>query len=96
MKFALIRERKTPPDRRVVLSPEACQKVINSFPGTEILVESSPIRVFTDDYYREAGFEVTDDVSSADLLLGVKEVPIEDLIPNKSYFMFSHTMKKQL
>ncbi|NNL81163.1 MAG: alanine dehydrogenase [Flavobacteriaceae bacterium] len=95
MKFALIRERKTPPDRRVVLSPEACQKVINSFPGTEILVESSPIRVFTDDYYREAGFEVTEDVSSADLLLGVKEVPIEDLIPNKSYFMFSHTMKKQ-
>ena len=28
-------------------------------------------------------------------MIGVKEVPIENLIPNKKYFYFSHTIKKQ-
>ncbi len=48
MKFGLIRERKNPPDKRVVLSPEACVEVQKKFPGAEIIVESSPIRVFKD------------------------------------------------
>ncbi|MBT8252461.1 MAG: NAD(P)-dependent oxidoreductase [Bacteroidia bacterium] len=95
MKFALIAERKNPPDRRVVLSPEACQKVMNDHPGTEVIVESSEHRVFPDSYYEKLGIRVTDDVSEADILLGVKEVPVEDLIPGKSYFFFSHTIKKQ-
>ncbi|NNF74990.1 MAG: alanine dehydrogenase [Flavobacteriaceae bacterium] len=95
MKFALIAERKNPPDRRVVLSPEACQKVMSDHPGTEVIVESSEHRVFPDSYYEKLGIRVTDDVSEADILLGVKEVPVEDLIPGKSYFFFSHTIKKQ-
>ena len=95
MKFALIKERKSPPDRRVVLSPEACQKVIKEFEGTEILVEASEYRVFPDSYYEELGIPVTDDVSEADILLGVKEIPVEALIQNKTYFFFSHTIKKQ-
>ena len=93
--FALIAERKNPPDRRVVLSPEKCQEVIKQFPAARIIVESSDIRVFSDDAYRKAGFEVLDDVSQADIMLGVKEVPVEALIPNKKYFFFSHTIKKQ-
>lgn len=93
--FALIRERKNPPDRRVVLSPEKCQEVINHFPDAKILVEASEIRVFPDDAYRKAGVEVVDDISSADVMLGVKEVPVDALIPNKKYFFFSHTIKKQ-
>ncbi|MCF6295576.1 MAG: NAD(P)-dependent oxidoreductase [Flavobacteriaceae bacterium] len=95
MKFALIKERKNPPDRRVVLSPQACQKIINDFPKAEIIVESSDIRVFKDEEYSNLGFQVSDDVSDADVMLGVKEVPIEVLIPNKKYFFFSHTIKKQ-
>lgn len=95
MKFALIKERKNPPDRRVVLSPEACQKIVSDFPHAEILVESSDIRVFKDEAYSKLGFQVSKDISDADIFLGVKEVPIEALIPNKKYFFFSHTIKKQ-
>ncbi len=93
--FALITERKNPPDRRVVFSPEKCRDVVSKYPNARIIVESSNIRVFTDEEYREAGFEVMDDVSEADVMLGVKEVPVESLIPNKKYFFFSHTIKKQ-
>ncbi|TRZ41953.1 NAD(P)-dependent oxidoreductase [Robertkochia solimangrovi] len=95
MKFGIIRERKNPPDRRVVLSPKACQDVLKQFPEARIVVEPSDIRIFTDDQYREAGLEVSDDLSDCDVLLGVKEVPIDALIPGKKYFFFSHTIKKQ-
>ena len=95
MKFAIIRERKNPPDRRVVLTPEACELLLSTFPQMEILTESSPNRTFADSEYAEKGIEVTDDVSSAEVMLGVKEVPIEALIPDKKYFFFSHTIKKQ-
>lgn len=93
--FALIKERKTPPDRRVVFSPEKCVEIVKKFPHIRIIVESSDIRVFPDEDYRSLGFEVLDDVSEADVMLGVKEVPIEHLIPNKKYFFFSHTIKEQ-
>lgn len=95
MKIGIIKERKSPPDRRVVLSPRACQIVKEKFPNAEILIEPSPIRVFSDQAYRDAGFELTDNMDQCDVLLGVKEVPIEALIPNKKYFFFSHTIKKQ-
>jgi len=95
MKFGIIRERKNPPDRRVVLSPEECQNVLSKFPKAEILVESSPIRVFSDQEYADKGLKVVNDLETCEVLLGVKEVPIEALIPNKKYFFFSHTIKKQ-
>lgn len=93
--FALIKERKNPPDRRVVFSPKKCREVIKQFPDARIIVEASDVRIFSDDDYRKAGFEVMEDVSEADVMLGVKEVPKEALIPNKKYFFFSHTIKKQ-
>lgn len=95
MKFGIIKERKNPPDRRVVFSPEKLQEFKQQFPQAEIVVESSDIRVFSDEAYTKAGFEVTNDVSDCDVLLGVKEVPVDNLIPNKKYFFFSHTIKKQ-
>ncbi|NRA91946.1 MAG: alanine dehydrogenase [Psychroserpens sp.] len=95
MKFGIIRERKNPPDRRVVFSPEKLAEAKNQFPQAEFVVESSDIRVFPDEAYRHYGFEITDDLSDCDVLLGVKEVPLEALIPNKKYFFFSHTIKKQ-
>ena len=95
MIFGLIRERKNPPDHRVVLSPTACQKVLDKFPQAEIRVESSPVRVFEDEEYSQAGVPVVMDMQDCEVLLGVKEVPIESLIPGKKYFFFSHTIKKQ-
>ncbi len=95
LKIAIIKERKNPPDKRVVFSPEKCQEVISQFPEVQFKVESSDIRVFPDSAYREKGIEVTEDVSDCDVMLGVKEVPVSALIPNKKYFFFSHTIKKQ-
>ena len=95
MKFGIITERKNPPDRRVVFSPEAILKLKNTFPEASIKVEHSDIRVFSDDDYKNLGFEVANDISDCDVFFGVKEVPIEALIPNKKYFFFSHTIKKQ-
>ncbi|MBU2947346.1 NAD(P)-dependent oxidoreductase [Zobellia uliginosa] len=95
MKFGIIRESKNPPDRRVVLSPEACQKVLIHQPKAEIIVEPSPIRVFSDAEYSDKGIQVASKMEECDVLLGVKEVPIKSLIPNKKYFFFSHTIKEQ-
>lgn len=96
MKFGIITERKNPPDRRVVFSPEALLKLKNTFPEAGIKVEHSDIRVFSDDDYKNLGFEVANDISDCDVFFGVKEVPVEALIPNKKYFFFSHTIKKQI
>lgn len=95
MKFGIIRERKSPPDRRVVLSPKACQEIVTKFDTAEIIVEPSPIRTYTDEEYKKAGITVAAIMQECDVLLGVKEVPIDALIPNKKYFFFSHTIKKQ-
>ena len=95
MKFGIIKERKNPPDRRVVFTPEEAANIKNQFPETEIIVESSDIRIFSDDEYKNKGLEIVEDVSDCDVLFGVKEVPVDSLIPNKKYFFFSHTIKKQ-
>ncbi|MGI0107459.1 NAD(P)-dependent oxidoreductase [Salinimicrobium sp. WS361] len=95
IKFALIKERKTPPDRRVVFSPEELREAVKQFPDIQFKIESSDIRIFRDEEYRQAGFEVTEDISDCDIMLGVKEVPLPYLIPDKKYFFFSHTIKKQ-
>ena len=95
MIFGLIKERKNPPDRRVVFSPEELVALQHQFPEAQFKVESSDIRVFPDSAYTDLGIEVTDDMTDCEVLLGVKEVPIDALIPNKKYFFFSHTIKKQ-
>lgn len=95
MTFGIIKERKNPPDKRVVFSPEALLEVQQLYPHLKFKIESSDVRVFTDDNYRDLGFEVTEDMTDCDVLLGVKEVPVEYLIPFKKYFFFSHTIKKQ-
>ncbi len=95
MKFGIIRERKNPPDRRVVLSPEACQKVLSNHEKAQIIVEPSPMRIFVDTEYKDLGIEVSSKMKDCDVLFGVKEVPIKSLISDKKYFFFSHTIKKQ-
>ncbi len=93
MKIGIIREEKVPADSRVTLSPTQCKALIAQ--GMDIKVQSSSVRCFTDDDYLRSGVAVVEDVSGCDILIGVKEVPIESLIPNKTYFFFSHTIKEQ-
>lgn len=95
MKFGIIKERKNPPDRRVVFSPDELARLKQLHRDVTVKVESSDIRVFTDLQYATMGIEVTNDISDCDVFFGVKEIPVEYLIPNKSYFFFSHSLKKQ-
>ena len=95
MKFTLIKERKSPPDRRVVFSPETFLQAKKLFPSATFTVESSNIRVFSDQDYGKHGLLIEKAIDKPQVLLGVKEVPVEALIPNTSYFFFSHTIKKQ-
>ncbi|MFN4082004.1 MAG: NAD(P)-dependent oxidoreductase [Bacteroidia bacterium] len=93
--IAIIKETKQPADVRTPLTPEQCVEIKKRFPGINVIVESCPTRCFTDLQYTDAGIEVTNDISRADILLGVKEVEINALIPEKIYLFFSHTIKKQ-
>ena len=95
MTFGIIKERKNPPDRRVVFTPEELVRLKSEHPEAIIKVESSDIRIFCDSQYSDLGIEVSEDMSDCDVLFGVKEVPIDSLLPNKKYFFFSHTIKKQ-
>lgn len=95
MKFGIIKERKNPPDKRVVFSPDQLARLKQQHQELSLKVESSDIRVFKDEEYKNRGIEVSNDLSDCDVLFGIKEIPVEDLIPNKSYFFFSHTIKKQ-
>ncbi len=96
MKIGIIREGKNPPDKRVAFTPSQLKSLNTEYSGKlEFQVESSGTRCFTDSEYEEAGINVVSEISECDVLFGVKEVPVDQLISNKTYFFFSHTIKRQ-
>lgn len=95
IKIGILKETKTPPDKRVPLSPKQCSEILKKYPNVEITIQKSNIRKYKDSEYEKLGLTLADDVSHCEILLGVKEVTIESLIPNKTYFFFSHTYKLQ-
>ena len=95
MKIGLLREGKVPPDERVALTPEQCLEFRNRWPDVELVVQTSDVRRIKDSEYIEYGIDVVHDVSDCDILIGVKEVNIDDLVPGKTFLFFSHTYKQQ-
>ena len=95
MKIGILKETKVPQDNRVPLTPSQCAILKEENPEVEIYVQSCNYRCYTDDEYRYQGIEIKEDLNDCDILLGVKEIPAENLIPNKTYFIFSHVIKKQ-
>ncbi len=95
IKFGIIREGKNPPDKRVPLTPRQCKVLLSTYPDLIIKVQPSAVRAFKDEDYANAGIELQENLSDCDVLLGVKEVPYDMLIPGKTYLFFSHTYKKQ-
>ena len=95
IKAGILREGKIPHDLRVPFTPSQCKIIQNEFPSIELKVQSSSYRCFTDAEYISEGITVTDDVSDCDVLIGIKEVPVQELMPGKTYMIFSHTIKKQ-
>lgn len=95
VKIGILREGKVPPDKRVPLTPQQCKTVETIYPNVEIIVQPSPVRKFKDHEYSDLGIKVSEDLTECEIIIGVKEVNIEDLIPNKQFLFFSHTFKKQ-
>ncbi len=95
IKIGIIKEGKTPVDHRVPFTPEQCLQIEAMYPWVKFQIQPSEIRCFKDDEYIQLGLTVSNDMEDCDILMGVKEVPKEQLIANKTYFFFSHTIKKQ-
>ena len=94
-RIGLIREGKTPADNRVALTPSQCKWILKNSADITISVQPSASRCFSDREYLSAGAELKEDLSDCDILMGIKEVPVNQLLPGKSYLFFSHTKKKQ-
>lgn len=94
MKIGIIKEGKIPSDSRTPLVPDQCRYILGHFP-VELVVQRSPHRSYDDGEYEKAGIPLCDDLNDCDVLMGVKEVPVNMLLPEKTYFFFSHTVKKQ-
>jgi saccharopine dehydrogenase (NAD+, L-lysine forming) len=95
LKIGIIKEGKIPKDERTPFSPQQCQEIKQNYPQIRLVVQRSRVRRFKDEEYAECGIELVDNVDDCDVLLGVKEVPTQELIKNKIYFFFSHTIKQQ-
>ena len=95
LRLGILREGKTPPDQRVPLTPDQCVLLQERFPELDIAVQPSPVRRIRDAEYASVGLKMQEDLSDRDVLIGVKEVNIEELIADKTYLFFSHTHKLQ-
>ena len=93
--IGLIREGKIPQDNRVALTPAQCKWLRLHFDDVQVVAQHSATRCYTDQEYERAGVEVTENMSACNLLLGIKEVPVDMLLEDKRYMFFSHTKKLQ-
>lgn len=92
-RLGIRREDKSEWERRAPLAPKHVQALKEQ--GITTVIQPSPIRVFTDDEYRQAGAIVDEDLSGCNLIVAVKEIPTKLLEEGKSYLYFSHTIKGQ-
>jgi alpha-aminoadipic semialdehyde synthase len=88
------REDKNKWERRVPITPTQVAQ-LNRQHNIDFVVQPSPIRALANDAYATAGAAVQEDLSAAGVILAVKEIPLELLLPNKTYLFFSHTIKGQ-
>ena len=93
MKIGIIKENKIPIDNRTPFSPS--QALLIKKKGINIVCQTSDVRCFSDSDYEKNGILIVKNLRDCDIIFGIKEVPIKNLIENKIYFFFSHTIKKQ-
>ena len=80
-------------EARAPLTPEQVNELVSK--GIDVYVETSDIRAFSDEDYRDAGATITDDLSSVPVVFGVKEMPSRYFVEGGTYIFFSHTIKGQ-
>ena len=80
-------------ERRVALVPDHVKELIEK--GIEFEVVKSEKRIFNDEEYEKVGAKLVDEIGDSEIVLGVKEMPIDIFEKNKTYIFFSHTIKGQ-
>jgi alanine dehydrogenase len=95
VKVGLLRETKTPPDRRVPLTPAQVVELQEKYPFVDFYVQPSDIRCYSDDEYKYLRIPLREDLGNCDILMGVKEVDKRVFIEGKTYLFFAHVAKKQ-
>ena len=91
--LGIVRETKNRWEARVPLNPKAAKKLIQK--GFEIIVQPATIRIYREEEYKKVGAVISDDLSNCDLILGVKEINLPDLIPGIPHLFFAHVIKGQ-
>lgn len=95
LRIGILKEEKIPFDNRVALTPSQCKWLQEQYPHCRVVVQRSKIRCFSDREYSLAGIELADSLDDCSILFGIKEVPPASILHGKTYFIFSHTCKKQ-
>jgi len=87
-------------EKRVAITPEYAKQIVEW--GYKLIVQSAAHpktgeikRAFNDKEYKNAGVEISEDLSPADVIFGLKEIDVDKILPNKTYLFFSHTHKGQ-
>ena len=93
MRIGIRREDKNKWEARVPLIPNDVKKLVSN--GIEVVLQPSPIRIFSDQEYIDVGATISEDISSCSVVLAVKEIPINFIEKGKTYVFFSHTIKGQ-
>ena len=88
------REDKNRFERRAPLIPEHVARLVDQH-GVQVTLQPSPKRIFSDEEYRDAGGIVAEGLHACQVILGIKEVPLNKLLSCKTYLFFSHTIKGQ-
>jgi saccharopine dehydrogenase (NAD+, L-lysine-forming) len=88
------REDKSRWERRVPVTPEDARRLKEKH-GIEVWVQPSPIRVFSEEEFAQAGAAVQEDISACPVVFALKEMPLDFFEPGRTYVFFSHTIKGQ-
>jgi len=81
-------------ERRVTLTPAAVEELKEQY-DIHTLFQLSERRIFDDEEYLNVGAEAREVLDDAEIILAVKEIPIKNILENKIYLFFSHTIKGQ-
>lgn len=98
LNIGISRETYNPWERRAPLTPTQVKQLIQELGRDRlaITVQPSARRIFSDYEYSQAGAAISDDLSTTDVIMAVKRPRSEaELLPNKTYMFFSHTVKGQ-
>ena len=90
----ILRETYDTWERRTPLCPNHVQNFKQNFPESQVLVQPSFHRIYTNQEYETAGATIQEDLSTADIILGVKR-PKQMDYDNTMYAFFSHVIKGQ-